>query len=104
MEYTSRVMRISSLVIHRPYPIINAERVGDSLLISFLDSPEYISQRQLPHAGVYFLKEELTHINAWETFYTLAYRGRVGMSDYHLIDFVLEPVPMFLFESWIVQS
>jgi hypothetical protein len=61
------------------------ERVGDRLKISFLDSPDYISQVFLPHSGVYS-DEDLTAINSGHTFYTLAYRGHIGESAFHVVD------------------
>jgi hypothetical protein len=99
MEYPTRVVRVSSLMIHTPYPIIIEDTLGDSLLIYFLDSPDYISQTLLPYAGVYCSNEDLAHINSWENFYTLVYRGRVGVSDCHVVDFVFEPIPIFVFQS-----
>jgi len=56
----------------------------------YLVSPDYISQTLVPRAGVYCSKEALTHINSWENFYILVYRGRVGVSHYNVVDVVFE--------------
>jgi hypothetical protein len=63
MEYPTRVVCVSSLVLDKEYPIVRVERVGDRLKIYFLDSPDYISQTFLPHSGVYS-DEDLRTINS----------------------------------------
>jgi hypothetical protein len=72
-------------MVDKEYRIIRVERVGDRLLISFLgDSPEYISQVSLSHSDNY-TDEGLRIINST---LNLIYRGRAGVSEFHLLDIV----------------
>jgi hypothetical protein len=103
MDIPTRVVRVSSLVKYRPYPIISAERVGGSVLIKFLDLPDHISQTPLDNAGCVFSDEDLANINSCENIYTMIYRGRVNGSDYHVIDVKFESVS-FIFLPFALQS
>jgi hypothetical protein len=40
MTFRKRVVQVSSLVMNKAYPINSAERVGDNLLICFLNLPD----------------------------------------------------------------
>jgi hypothetical protein len=83
MSLPTRLVRFSSLVVDKEYRIIRVERVGDSLLISFLgDSPDYISQVSLTHSRTY-RDEDLRIINSSSN---LIYRGRIGGSEFHMLD------------------
>jgi hypothetical protein len=87
MEFPKRVVRISSLVLNKEYPIVMAERVGDMVLISFRDSPDYISQVFLPHSSLYS-DEDLKDINSRSSCYTLSYRGYIEESNFHMMDII----------------
>jgi hypothetical protein len=77
MSLPTRKVRIPSLVVDKEYRIIRVER----LLISFLgDSPEYISQVLISHSRDY-TDEDLRVISSSN----LVYRGRIGISEFHML-------------------
>jgi hypothetical protein len=80
-------VQVSSLVVDREYPINRAERVGDMVLITFRDSPEYVSQVFLPYAFTYSDKD-LNDINSRSTCYTIMYRGYIRDSTFHMVDII----------------
>jgi hypothetical protein len=86
MNLPTRVVKVSSLVLDREYRIVRAERVGERPLISFSGvSPDYISQVFLPHSVIY-TDEDLRVISSEDGFYILVYRGRIGRSEFHMVD------------------
>jgi hypothetical protein len=87
MEFPTRVMQISSLILNKEYRIVRVEKVGDKILISFRDSPDYISQVFLTYTYIY-CDEDLDDMNSRSTFYTLVYRGCVA--GFHMLDIIKE--------------
>jgi hypothetical protein len=90
MDLPTRVVSIASLVIDREYPIVRVQRTCDWLLFPFRgDSPDYVSQVYVPHASMYS-DGDIEDMNINSHCYSLAYRGYIGVSHYHVLDLVRE--------------
>jgi hypothetical protein len=81
------MVRVSTLPLHREYPIVWVESICERLLISFRTSPDYISQVYLPNAYVYS-DGDIRDMNQNGARYSLAYRGYDPDTGYHLVDVI----------------
>jgi hypothetical protein len=69
---STRLIQVSTLEVDREYHVVGMERSGEKLLVSFVDSPDYISQVLLlrPHI---FSDEDIGLINSDPNDFTLIY-------------------------------
>jgi hypothetical protein len=66
---------------HRVYQVVGMERSGERILVSFVDSPDYISVVSLPRPDI--SDEDIRRINADPNDFCLIYKGYVHQFRLH---------------------